>query len=39
VELFDYTLDYILRNQKNIFKDKELDEAVTAEEFSVVKKE
>ncbi|MBN1130995.1 MAG: virulence RhuM family protein, partial [Chitinispirillaceae bacterium] len=38
-ELFDCSPDNISLHLKNIFKEKELEEAATAEDFSVVQKE
>lgn len=38
-ELFDCSSDNISLHLKNIYKDKELDEQATAEEFSVIQKE
>ena len=38
-ELFDCSSDNISLHLKNIYKEKELDEAATAEDFSVVQKE
>lgn len=38
-ELFDCSTDNISLHLKNIFNEDELDELVTAEEFSVVQKE
>lgn len=38
-ELFDCTPDNISLHLKNIYKEKELDQNATAEEFSVVQKE
>ena len=38
-ELFDCSPDNISLHLKNIYKERELEEAVTAEDFSVVQKE
>ena len=38
-ELFDCTIDNIALHLKNIFKEQELNEVATSEEFSVVQKE
>jgi len=38
-ELFDTTPENVLMHLKNIFKDKELDEAATAKDFLVVRQE
>ena len=38
-ELFDCTIDNIGLHLKNIFKEQELNEVATSEEFSVVQKE